>query len=149
MSPAASLNVNPDMPITGELQVGDVLLQAEPGSNPLRYREVRIETITRMLARDANTNVVHSLHLDLANPGYHAHGFLVAVNYPNLREDHFVKAFVGVTEAERAYLRTHFEALAPFLRRGLGKYISEILHRALGREGESDFATPRQTVSHG
>ena len=120
-SVTAARKINPDLPLTGELRVGHVLLQAEEGMSPLRYREVRIDRITRMLARDASSRAVHSLHIEPDNPGYHVHGFLVAVNYPNLREDHFVSAFADITPAERAYLRTHFEALAPFLRRGLGE----------------------------
>ena len=119
------------MLIAGHLDVGDILLQAaqEP---PFRYREVRIDRIARISARDAGVKTVYSLHLDVDNPGYHAPGFQVAVNYPALREDHFVKAFDGITETERAYLRRHFQALVPFLRRGLGNYVNEIFRRALG-----------------
>lgn len=148
MSPKASRRINPDIEVT-QLKAGDILLQAEPGT-PLRYRQVKVHIITRMLAKDAPTRNIHSLHLTRVNPGYHAHGFLVAVNYPELREDHFVLAFKGITEAERVYLRSHFEALAPFLRRGLGNYVSEILRRALGAPGEETpiGAPVTHTVTH-
>lgn len=135
MSPRASRRINPDLDVS-QLKVGDVLLQIE-SIDPLRYREVRIEKITEILAKDAPSLTIHSLHLAQDNPGYHANGFLVAVNYPQLREDHFVKAFAGITEAERKYLRRHFEPLVPFLRRGLGNYVSEILLRALGAPSET------------
>lgn len=114
-----------------ELRVGDVLLQAE-GGDPLRYREVPIRRITRQVVAEPAGQDIYSLHLESENPGYHAHGFLVAVNYPELREDDFVRAFSGISDGERLYLHEHFAALAPFLRRGLGEYVSEILRRALG-----------------
>lgn len=145
MSPEASRRMNPDLEV-GQLAEGDVLMQAE-GGPPFTYREVRIDRITRALAGDLGQ--VHSLHLRQDNPGYHAHGFLVAVNYPQLREDHFVRAFQGVTEAEREYLATHFEALAPYLRRGLGPYVSEILRRSLGLGRKSPMGAPLTTeVTH-
>lgn len=76
-------------------------------------------------------------------------GFLVAVNYPQLREEHFMRAFAGITDAERVYLRSHFEPLVPFLRRGLGNYVSEILRRALGAPGETEpIGAPAHTVEY-
>jgi hypothetical protein len=148
MSPRGSKEINPDIDIVGQLEVGDVLLQAR-STAPFTYEEVRIERITRMLAQDAPDQRVYSLHLDMGNPGYHAHGFLVAVNYPTLREDHFVKAFRSVTDAERRYLGEHFRALAPFLRRGLGTYVSEVLRRALGgADGGEAFGAPAKVTHH-
>lgn len=147
VSPRASRRINPDLAVT-KLKVGDVLLQAD-GGTPLRYREVEITTITKMLTRDASSRVIHSLHLAQENPGYHANGFLVAVNYPQLREEHFIRAFAGITDAERVYLRSHFEPLVPFLRRGLGNYVSEILRRALGAPGETEpIGGPVHTVEY-
>lgn len=130
MAPVAARKINPDLEI-GQLQEGDVLLRVASLA-PFRYEEVKIEQITRVLAGQAGVAYVHSLHLEEENPGYHAHGFHVAVNYPKLREDHFVQAFAGITPAEREWLRGHFEALAPFLRRGLGNYVGEIFRLALG-----------------
>lgn len=148
MSPKASRRINPDLDVK-PLKEGDILLQVE-SQQPLRYREVRVEKITKMPAKDVKNLAIYSLHLELDNPGYHANGFLVAVNYPQLREEHFVKAFAGITEAERQYLRQHFDPLVPFLRRGLGNYVSEILRRALGGPDESrPIGVPTHYVKHG
>ncbi|MBK7538115.1 MAG: hypothetical protein IPI49_22630 [Myxococcales bacterium] len=146
MAPAASMRMNPDLQV-GQLAVGDVLLQvadpdatqsicvaqeaAEPRA-PLRYREVEIVRLTQVPAARAGVSEVHSLHLSQKMPGYHAHGFLVAVNYPQVREDMFLAAFRGISDGERNLLRGHVARLAPFLRRGLGPYVNEILRRALG-----------------
>ncbi len=148
MAPKVSRQINSDLDIFGPLQVGDMLLQAEEGL-PLRYRQVRINQITRMLARDAGSQNIYSLHLRQDNPGYHAHGFLVAVNYPQLREDRFVQAFAGITDAEREYLRNQIMPLIPFLRRGLGGYVGEILRRALGGTEARPLGGPTAlTVRH-
>ena len=147
MNPDASTRMNPGLAV-GKLAVGDILLQAA-GTHPFEYREVEITIITRMLARDADTRRIYSLHLDADSPGYHAHGFLVAVNYPQLREEQFVRAFAGITDAERTFLLQHFTAIAPFLRRGLGPYIGEILRRALGGdEALPPLGAPRVSVTH-
>lgn len=148
MAPVAARKINPDLEI-GQLQEGDVLLRVA-SMQPFRYEEVRIDQITRVLAGKAGVAYVHSLHLEEENPGYHAHGFHVAVNYPKLREDHFVQAFAGITPAEREWLRGHFEALAPFLRRGLGNYVGEIFRLALGDPDHAPtVGGPRiQSVTH-
>lgn len=146
MSPVASTRMNPDLKVS-KLQVGDVVFQVVE-TQPLRYREVTIEQITRIPAGDTGATQVHSLHLASRNPGYHAHGFLVAVNYPQLREDQFLRAFAGIPDGERDFLLEHVRPLMPFLRRGLGPYVGEILRRALG--GTTDprpLGAPSVTVS--
>ena len=147
MSPKASRRINPDLQV-GQLKEGDVLLQVAE-QNPLRYREVKVEVITKVTAEAADTSAIYSLHLAQENLGYHANGFLVAVNYPQLREEHFVRAFAGITEAERCYLRAHLDPLVPFLRRGLGNYVSEILRRALGSADETQpIGAPSHRVEY-
>lgn len=145
ISPQATRRINPDLPVK-RLQEGDVLLQVDQ-TEPFRYREVRVDRITKMPALEAPCMDIHSLHLEQENPGYHANGFLVAMNYPQLREEHFVRAFAGVSEAERVYLRRHFEPLIPFLRRGLGHYVNEIFFRALGDPAVDNDANSHKSGS--
>lgn len=127
MSPAAARRMNPDLKI-GRLEVGDVLLQVE-STEPFRYREVEIKEITRHVGDP--TEKIYSVHLHRENFGYHANGFCVAVNYPNITEDSFVRAFSRLSSAERAMIRERLAPIIPLLKLGMGNFVHQVLERSL------------------
>jgi hypothetical protein len=127
ISPTVAQRVNPGLDI-GELTVGDRLLQVA-STDPFEYRSVEVKQITeRANAPEAK---VHSLHLRRDNPGYHAHGFCVAVNYPEFTEDTFADGFARLTPAERLMIANRLLPVLPLLNAALGNYVEQALTRTL------------------
>ncbi|WNC12965.1 hypothetical protein [Brevibacillus brevis] len=127
ISPAAARRINPNLNIT-RLQAGDILYQVD-STEPFRYKEIEIKEITRTVG-DAS-EPIFSVHLHHDNVGYHAHGFCVAVNYPNITEDSFVRAFAKLSSAERALIRERLDPIMPLLKAGMGNFVQQVLHRSL------------------
>jgi hypothetical protein len=142
MSPASAKRINPHLEI-GRLQEGDVLFQVSDLS-PFQYREVRIDRLTWTVPGAGAK--VYSIHLHRENYGYHAHGFCVAVNYPEITEDSFTKAFSRLTSAERRMIRERMAPIMPLIRRGMGNFVQQALDRSLNDPvvaGQAGAASPR------
>ncbi|MFC0216271.1 hypothetical protein ACFFK0_28130 [Paenibacillus chartarius] len=127
ISPAAARRINPDLNIT-RLEVGDVLYQVD-SVEPFSYKEVEIQEITRTVGDP--TEPIYSVHLQRENAGYHANGFCVAVNYPNITEDSFVRAFARLSSAERTLIRKSLAPIMPLLKVGMGNFVQQVLDRSL------------------
>lgn len=133
MSPVAARRINPHLEI-GKLKEGDVLYQVA-GLSPFQYREVLIEQLTWLRPEPGRT--VYSILLHRENHGYHAHGFCVAVNYPDLTEDSFSQAFARLSAAERTLIRSRLAPIMPLLRRSMGNFVEKVLMRSLRDPAES------------
>jgi hypothetical protein len=111
----------------GKLEVGDIVYRVRDGE-PFGYDEVRIERLTGTLLEDGAR--LHGMHLDGAH-SYHAHGFLVAMNYPMITERRLTDGFATLSPEERAALAETFEHAMPLIRKALGRFVERPLRRAL------------------
>lgn len=79
VDPNLAMKENPWLDV-GRLSVGHVLYRISPGSS--KYEEVPIESIHSQ--RMPEVEYVYGVHLREGRRRYHANGFLVAVNYPEV-----------------------------------------------------------------
>ena len=95
------------------------------------YDEVEITSFTgRMLPLG---EPVYGIHLEEEST-YHVHGYLVAVNYPQLTAQRLFDGMATLTDAERATIRASLEPILPLLRERIGRFIEPAVMRALSQE---------------
>lgn len=94
-----------------QLVVGDVLFQLSTDSGTTKYIEV---PVTKFSSKLATCDYVHGLHFRKGDKGgctYHANGYLVAANYPDITlkrlEDNFTQLSPKEQSKFAALVRDH------------------------------------------
>ena len=126
VDPAVARMENPDRE-AGQLLPGDTVYRLK-STQPLEYEEVTIRRLPRRTA-GAGTEL-HGLHLR-GEPSYHANGFLVAMNYPQITAGRLKQAFAKMTPHEREFLERHLEPILPMLSKAIGSFIEGPIREAL------------------
>ncbi|GAB1190860.1 hypothetical protein APSETT444_000025 [Aspergillus pseudonomiae] len=100
ISPAIAREENPNV-IVSQLRVGDELYRLDEASAGTKYAKVRITSFTVDQTPD---NVVYGLHFHQGSHGgarYHANGYLVAANYPEITLKRFQDRFANLPIREQ------------------------------------------------
>lgn len=110
----------------GKLQVGHVLLHTGNGET---YQHVQIKSIHGRLSQDP---FVYGVHLREGLRSYHANGYLVALNYPEITVSSVAAQLQEIPQAQRLRLLSQSAAVMPFLRRFGGQTVMEAIEREAG-----------------
>lgn len=105
IKPQIAMSENPDIRVH-ELSVGDVLLRLSSGPGPLKYEEV---TIQQFSTKFATGDHVYGLHFQKGDKGgctYHANGYLVASNYPDITLKRLKDNFAQLSAKEQRNFAT-------------------------------------------
>ncbi|KAH7413881.1 hypothetical protein DE146DRAFT_731458 [Phaeosphaeria sp. MPI-PUGE-AT-0046c] len=141
MDPTAAHEENPWLEV-GELKVGHVLLHTEDGKS---YTEVPIQSLKR---ETVNCDFVHGVHLREGLRSYHANGYLVRMNYPEITIKTIADALRQIPPAEQLRMLHHLEELQPLLSRFGQGTVMGLLNAELGRS-DSELAAMRTKPSSG
>jgi hypothetical protein len=128
LEPEIALAENPQRSV-GKLDVGDVVHRIRAVA-PLSYDEVPIERITGRLLGPGER--LHGMHL-LGAGSYHVHGFLVAMNYPQITEQRLTDGFAKLSPEERRHLADALEPVMVLLRKAIGDFIEQPIRRSLAQ----------------
>ena len=131
INPHAARVENPWADI-GRLQVGHVLLHTEDGKN---YKPVPIVTINH---EEAQCESVHGVHLRSGLRSYHANGYLVHLNYPEITIKSMSKLLLPLPQQKRLELLKQFKELQPLFAR----FGAETVVDALQKEVERPASQP-------
>lgn len=122
ISPALAKAENPWMD-PGQLQIGHKLLHTEDGHT---YQLISIDSID---AHDSNVEHVYGVHLRGGLRSYHANGFLVAMNYPEITIASVAKQLSLLPKHARLDLISKMQELKPILDRFGGQTTLKILKK--------------------
>ncbi|KAE8130796.1 hypothetical protein BDV38DRAFT_266253 [Aspergillus pseudotamarii] len=109
ISPAVAREENPQVMVS-QLRVGDVLYQLDDKNGKSGYAKVPIESFT---VERAPCDFVYGLHFAQGSHGgarYHANGYLVAANYPEITLKRFEDRLRSLPVREQ---RSSVDAVSP------------------------------------
>ncbi|WP_321475432.1 hypothetical protein [uncultured Paludibaculum sp.] len=112
----------------GTLSAGDVIYRIRSLA-PFTYERVTIRGFTAAVIQPGEK--LYGLHLVDGHRSYHAHGYLVGMNYPVLTAKRLRDGLEKLTVQERRYLAARLEPALPLLRYALGDFIEEPIRQAL------------------
>lgn len=127
ISPETAIQENPHIKV-GALRPGDSVFRAK-SSSPFSYELVDIKDFT-VDVLPAGSNL-YSVHLVDGLQYYHANGYLVSANYPQMSEWRLRHNFSKLSDKERAFLLKHVNEMLPLLQHAIGPFITVPLLRAL------------------
>ncbi|MCJ1282203.1 hypothetical protein MMC26_001526 [Xylographa opegraphella] len=107
----------------GKLQVGHILLHTSDGK---KYQHVQIRSIR---GRTSQEKYVYGVHLREGLRSYHANGYLVALNYPEITVSSIAAQLQEIPQAQRLRLLSQSGAVIPYLRRFGGQTVLEAIER--------------------
>ncbi|KAL7946860.1 hypothetical protein V8C42DRAFT_364147 [Trichoderma barbatum] len=110
IDPAAAHRENPWLEV-GTLKVGHVLLRTTDG---VTYEEVPIHTLKRA---EVAVDYVYGVHLREGLRNYHANGYLVRMNYPEITIKSLADALRQIPAQEQLRMLGHLQELQPLLSR--------------------------------
>ncbi|KPM43987.1 hypothetical protein AK830_g2506 [Neonectria ditissima] len=93
----------------GRLSVGRVLLHTADGKS---YNPVPIQ---QLQSAQANSTLISGIHLKEGARSYHANGFLMYVNYPEITNENVAKMIGTLPEKQRLEVLSRFPKLRPLL----------------------------------
>ncbi|KEF54964.1 uncharacterized protein A1O9_08616 [Exophiala aquamarina CBS 119918] len=105
------------------LRVGHHLLQTVDGES---YKHILISSIEQ---HKTNADYVYGVHLREGLRSYHANGFLVGLNYPEITAASIAEQLRIIPQPERLRMLTQFKELTPILHRFGGQTVIELLER--------------------
>lgn len=123
----------------GKLRVGHVLYRLSPDGQS--YDLVPIESIQIEHMPDLKT--VHGLHLREGDRSYHADGFLVAVNYPEITIKSVARALLQLDRPERVKTLYGLRELSPLFGKLGIKGVDQLLHKELKTARHGRMKTKR------
>ncbi|KAH7071579.1 hypothetical protein BKA63DRAFT_419728, partial [Paraphoma chrysanthemicola] len=110
IDPVGAKAENPWLQV-GALRVGHALLYTEDGE---KYKPIEIKTLT---TEEANCPEVHSVHLREGLRSYHANGYLVHLNYPEITVKSMSELLLTFTSDEQLKILSHAKELRPLFSR--------------------------------
>jgi hypothetical protein len=114
--------------VVGKLSVGDVVYRIK-SVNPFVYEETAIKAFTVSVAQQGEK--LFGLHLVDGHRSYHAHNYLVGMNYPVMTAKRLKDGFQKLTPHERRHLAEHLKPVFPLIEHALGKFSEIALREAL------------------
>ncbi|EWZ34130.1 hypothetical protein FOZG_12135 [Fusarium oxysporum Fo47] len=106
----------------GTLRVGHQLLRLNPAKTGYD-----LETITAISAVPSNATSVYGVHLRQGLRSYHANGYLVALNYPEITAAAIGKQLQAIPKQQRLQMLRSFADLKPlFARFGAGTVVDRL-----------------------
>jgi hypothetical protein len=124
IDPITALEENPWLNV-GLLEAGHILLRTVDGVKYDNY------VIDRVHCDDVPCKTVYNVHLREGLRSYHANGFLVYLNYPEITIKSVAKILRSFSPENRLHMLSCFDELQPMFRRfGIGT-VREILEREL------------------
>lgn len=141
VDPTAAHQENPWLEV-GALKVGHVLLRTDDGRT---YTEVPIRSLRH---ETVSCEFVHGVHLREGLRSYHANGYLVRMNYPEITITTIADALRQIPPAEQLRMLRHLEELQPLLSRFGQGTVMGLLNAELGRS-DSELSAMRTKPSSG
>ncbi|KAF2197118.1 hypothetical protein GQ43DRAFT_222616 [Delitschia confertaspora ATCC 74209] len=124
IDPRGAKAENPHLSV-GKLGIGHSVYYSVDGTS---YTQVLIQSIT---STPANCEFVYGVHLREGLRSYHANGYLVHLNYPEITIASIGKAIMAFQPEERLRLLTHIQELHPLLQRFGGTTVLAALEKQL------------------
>ncbi|KDR76297.1 hypothetical protein GALMADRAFT_140011 [Galerina marginata CBS 339.88] len=121
----------------GKLEIGHVLYRL--ASDAKHYDLVKVESLK--VERTA-LKVVHGLHLREGHRSYHANGYLVAVNYPEITVKSIARILSTFSKKDRINLLKHIKELQPIFQKFGVSTMSDVLTQELQGEKRRAVAQP-------
>ncbi|KAK1566174.1 uncharacterized protein LY79DRAFT_584964 [Colletotrichum navitas] len=125
----------------GALKVGYVLLHTDDGRT---YTEIPIQSLR---LETVNCEFVHGVHLREGLRSYHANGYLVQMNYPEITIKTMANALRQIPPADQLRMLRHLEELQPLLARFGQGTVMGLLHAELGRSDSELLAMRTKPLS--
>ena len=135
IDPAGSRSENPWIDV-GTLQAGHVLLHTRDGRS---YDEVPIHRLTSVATTD---NRVYGLHLREGLRTYHANGFLVNLNYPEITIKSIGRALQQFSQPQRLSMLRAIHEIKPLLDRFGAHTMLDRLAVDINHASETSSMTP-------
>ena len=129
IAPETAHRENPHVNV-GQLSQGDIVYRVK-SHNPFEYEQVEIKGFT--VDNLPVGSYLYSVHLIDGLQYYHANGYLVSANYPQMTEWRMRHNFAKLSYQERIFLRTRMEEIMPTLKHAIGPFIQEPILRALNQ----------------
>ena len=103
----------------GQLSEGDYVKKAvHVNGNKISYEWVKIETIhSKVIPAGAK---VYGVHLREGPRSYHANGFVVCLNYPEITLQNAAERMNNLSTEEKKHLQEHMNVVQPLLEKVLG-----------------------------
>lgn len=141
VDPTAAHQESPWLEV-GALKVGHVLSHTNDGREytEIPIRSLRLETV--------HGDFVYGVHLRKGLRSYHANGYLVHMNYPEITIKTIADSLRQIPPAEQLRMLDHLKELEPLLSRFGQGTIMNLLNAELGRS-DSDLSAMRTKPSSG
>lgn len=124
IDPAGAKVDNPWLEV-GPLQVGHHLLHTTDGSD---YQRIPIRTIT---SEKADCDYIYGIHLREGLRSYHANGFLVHLNYPEITVKSMSRVLASFDSIQRLKLLANLRELSPLFKRFGADTVLEALDKQI------------------
>lgn len=125
VNPNAARLENPWLEV-GRLGPGHILYRLSADGKG--YDQIEVKTINRELVEGGH---VYGVHLREGHRRYHADGYLVAVNYPEITVKSIAKMLLTFPKHQRTALLYHINELKPLFAKFGAETISEVLSQEL------------------
>lgn len=125
VDPNAAKLDNPWLEV-GRLGPGHILYRLSPDGSG--YNQIEVKTINREQVEGGH---VYGIHLREGHRSYHADGYLVAVNYPEITMKSIAKMLLTFPKHQRTALLYHINELKPLFAKFGTDTISEVLNQEL------------------
>jgi hypothetical protein len=139
LHPEGAMRENPYLEV-GHLKVGDVVYQCTDGKT---YQTITINKIT---VKKATSTFVYGVHLREGLRSYHANGYLVYLNYPEITLASLGRSILSMPQDEQLKMLLSLYELGPLLERFGGPVVLNAFHKQLAENSEK--ALPQQLTSN-
>ena len=129
IDPEAAVMENPWLKV-GHLRVGHVLRQTTDGTS---YTNVFVRAIASEVSA---CDIVYGVHLREGLRSYHANGYLVHLNYPEITIASIARMLMTFPPSQRVELLKHMEELQPLFARFGVRTIAEMLSKELSMDSD-------------
>lgn len=124
IDPAGARKENPWLKV-GRLRIGHQLIWTKDGS---RYTPVTINTIE---SEEADCTHIYGVHLREGLRSYHANGYLVHLNYPEITAQSISSALSCLSPSDQMAILRNFKELQPLFERFGGVTLMEALRKQM------------------
>ncbi|KAM5342650.1 hypothetical protein ACJ41O_013616 [Fusarium nematophilum] len=138
VDPQGAIRENPWLQV-GRLQPGHVLLKTDDGES---YEQVPIHSLTQEVG---DCTEVYGVHLREGLRSYHANGYLVHLNYPEITIKSIADRLRTFRTSEQMEMLKHIKELQPLFDRFGQATMSQVLARELSL-GEDHLALMQATI---
>lgn len=124
LDPILAKTENPWLPV-GRLQVGHSVVRTDDGN---QYRPIQINNFS---VEVAESPTIHGVHLREGLRSYHANGYLVHLNYPEITIKSISRLLSGIDPVVRHNLLQHLSELQPLFERFGAQTLMDAFERQL------------------